>query len=497
MAAVKPDHDRELTASALAQPWSYAQARLGMTLHPKQKAVLRDWGKPGCRIAYLCGNEVGKTSRVATAAILWHAEILGGLVVSTAGVRRQVTKQLVPNLKLHSPRFPGWKFTSDAICDAHGRQRYVGFTAANQGNFQGFHDLDGPLAIILDEAAAIKDDIFLAAEERCNPTRFLVMGSPLDPTGKFFEVATSPRLAKFYTRHQLKQTECTKDKPGGWLDPEIIKRRIEKWGAEHPIVLSSVFAEFALRVEGALLSMREWDNCKENPPPYRAGGRHVWLDFAAGRDANAIGIRIGNFVRVESFHETNTMATVGRMVMRLNKLRQGDLFRTEDGQAVEFRGLEPHEVEGDADGMGVVFCDALREAGWPVLKFHANGTPLRKSEDYAGRSAECWTEGAAEIRGGEWILDAGEECRGQAINRKSARDSKGRLKVESKEDMAKRGVGSPDEADVLFGAMGVLPRATRAQVMGAGVSQSDWQNLAEAAVAGGDEQGVPAGGQFE
>src|SRR6185503_20307912 len=97
-------------------------------------------------------------------------EVLKGLAVSTAGVKRQVEHQRWPNLTLYQHLYPGWKFSGLSIKDAQNRERYLGFTAANQGTFQGFHNLDGPLLIVCDASAAIPDDILQAAEERCNPT---------------------------------------------------------------------------------------------------------------------------------------------------------------------------------------------------------------------------------------------------------------------------------------------------------------------------------------
>jgi hypothetical protein len=439
--------DHELTAQALARPWSYARVKLGKRLHPKHEAVLRDLYEPGSRVAFRCGNEVGKTSSVLTSAILWHAEVMKGLVVSTAGVARQIEHQLWPNLTLYQQRFPGWKFSGTSIKDAEGRERYVGFTAANEGTFQGFHNLDGPLMIAVDESAAVADQIILAAEERCNPTRFLLMGSPLDPVGAFYQACTS--LGKFYKQHKLTQLECTSDKvhPNGlrgWIDPAVIQRKIDKWGAEHPLVLSNVFAEFSLKVEGALLSLREWDACLESPPAQQGGENHVFIDFAAGRAENVIAVRRGNKVWIEAaWREKNTMAAIGECVSRLNRLQR------------EIR-LMPHEVEGDADGMGIVFCQALAEAGWPIQHFHGGNKPLLNHE-YLNRIGEVWTEGTIGIRKREWILPRDEELKAQIISRKSSRDSKGRLTIESKEDMARRGIQSPDRADAVLGAMAALP----------------------------------------
>jgi len=447
-----------------------------MRLHPKQEAVLRDLYEPGSRVVFACGNEVGKTTKVACAMILWHAEVLRGLTVSTAGAWRQVTKQLVPALSSYSHLFPDWEFLSDSIT-VNGQYRYIGYSARDQGVFQGFHNsADAPLLMILDEAAAVADEIFLAAEERCNPTRLLIMGSPLDPAGMFYKYRTE--LARFYKQHKLTQPECTTDK-GYWLDPKIIERKLEKWGPEHPIVLSSIYADFALKVEGALLSLREWEAALESPPALAGTNRHVFLDFAAGRAENVIAVAHGNRAWISAaWREKNTMAAVGEFVSRLNKLKKEI-------------GLRPEEVEGDADGMGIVFCDALSEAGWPVGKFRGGSQPRYTNGEYRDLIAEVWTEGTSAIRRREWILPADEELKGQLISRKTMRDPKGLMRLEAKEDMAKRGIPSPDRADALLGAMAPCPLVKGRQVLG---QDPDMAAQFLEQIAGGDpNQQWPAG----
>jgi len=430
-----------------------------MKLHPIQEAVLKDLYREGSRVAFRCGNEVGKTSKVATAAILHHVEILGGLVVSTAGVKRQVEHQLWPNLTSYKHLYPGWDFKGLSIKDPKGRERYLGFTAADDGTFQGFHNVDGPLMIVIDEAAAVRDQIIMSAEERCNPTRFLLMGSPLDPVGVFYQACSS--LSKFYKQHKLPQTECTIEK-GWWLRAEDIARKIEKWGKEHPLVLSNVFGDFALSVQGALLSLREWDAALDSPPQPRGDHRHAFLDFAAGGAENVIAVAQGNRVWIDSaWKERNTITAIGEFVARLNKLRREI-------------GLQPHEVEGDADGMGIVFCQALAEAGWPVQQFHGGAEPTSSYEDYKNRIAEVWTEGTNAIRKREWILPRDEELKAQIISRRSGRDEKGRLTIESKKDMAKRGLDSPDRGDAVLGAMSPLPLGKSHNIAGTREFAESW-----------------------
>ena len=62
---------RANAVARLAVPDTYATDRLGVKLHPKQAAVLRDmFRKRGSHVSLRCANEVGKTSHVGAVAIL-------------------------------------------------------------------------------------------------------------------------------------------------------------------------------------------------------------------------------------------------------------------------------------------------------------------------------------------------------------------------------------------------------------------------------------------
>ncbi len=307
------DARHEGVAKALGDPANYARLRLGLKLHPVQAAVLRDLFKRGSRVSFRCGNETGKSSVVAVSAVLYAIEILNGQVVSTAGAWRQVTEQLVPNLKRQAHKFTGWEFLDSAI-SVNGVRRYLGFSTTDEGKFQGFHSTaDMPLLVIIDEAAAVPAGIFGAAEERCNPDYFLAMGSPLDPAGTFYDMET--RLAKFYVHHKLPQTECTTDK-GWWIDPVLIQRKIEKYGREHPLVLSNVFGEFSSRVENALLSLRQFNDCLEMARVNdNDKSRHAFVDVAGGVCKNVFAVRQANRVWIErKWIEQSEMATCGEVM---------------------------------------------------------------------------------------------------------------------------------------------------------------------------------------
>jgi hypothetical protein len=440
-------------AARLTKPDLYAKDRLGMSLHPKQAAVLRALFKKHNYVSFLCSNEVGKTTHVAAPAILYALEILGAQAISTAGVWMQVAQQLVPALKMQAHKFPDWDFQDSGIKIA-GIDRYVGFSTRHEGFAQGFHRKEGmPLVAIVDEAAAVENSVISGVEERCNPDYFMLMGSPLDPVGTFYRSGTD--LAKFYCHHSLNQTECLTTN-GYWIDPATIERKVAKWGRDNPLVRSNIFGEWPDHVEGALLSIGEFTACLEwsrTATWHNDGTRHAFLDFAAGRAKNVFAVRIGNRVWIEKkWTDFNTMAAVGDFLVVFRKLQR------------EF-GLLPEECEGDADGLGKPMIDRLKEAGFNLQEFRGGRAP-RYDDDYNNAISEAWGEGAGKIKKKEIIIPDDLDFRGQILGRKLKRNSSGKFQLESKEDMAKRGLESPDEADAILGAMMPCPQGSPRQVMG-------------------------------
>lgn len=440
--------DKGLQAKArrLATPDGYAEERLGMKLHPKQAAVLRDvFSRDGSRVVNRCANEVGKTRRVLTAAILYAIEIRGAVSVSTAGVWRQIEGQLIPSLKGYAHLFnpDRWAFLDTGIKRINPKNKlwewaYTGVSTKDEHYFQGYHkDADRPLFIAIDECQGVAGSICNAAEDRCNPTWFLATGSPGSPEGAFYEMETSK--ARHYTHHHITRMECLEE-DGWWLKRADIQRLVEKHGKDNPFVLSTVFGEFSTIVENALISLTEYDRCLNDPPAFKDGKKHGACDFAAGRDKNVFAYRRGNRVEIKkAWLERDTMSAVGQFIVEFSRLRTSD-------------ALSPEEISADADGLGLPMFHRIREQDWPIYEFHGNAAE-RFGLGYRNEITEAYGEAAKKIKAKEIILPDDPDLKAQFIGRKCRWNSSGQLEVEKKEDYKKRAGASPDEADAVVMAM--------------------------------------------
>lgn len=441
--------------SVIGDPVGFAKAVLGLDLYPKQRDVLAAMVHLGARVSFRSCNEGGKTKRVICTAILWHlANFPKGKIISTSGSYRQIKDQLLPALHVYANRFPRWSFLRTPRIETDSVNCFwEGFSTNDAGKFEGHHeegrrdDPDEPLLIIVDEAKTVKDDIFQAIE-RCKPTRLLIASSPGYAEGEFYRSHTTK--AKFYQTFRQTAEECPH------ISAEEIQQTREKWGADHPLVLSMIDAQFMAFVQNAVVDLKALEDLLADPPPARRGERKAFCDFAWGGDGdeNVLALRDGNLVTLEeTFRADNLHAITGRFISAYTRL-----------------GLKAWEIEGDEGGGGKLIIDQLHESGWPIGRVN-NGSAPRRDEHYANAAAEMWFDGAMQIARRQVILPDDDDLKGQMLDRKKVANAKGKLAVESKKDMKKGNreggpANSPDRADAVFGAMAPLMNMRAYQVMG-------------------------------
>lgn len=417
----------------LSTPAGFAAGILGLSLYHWQREELNALESQGIKLSTVCCNEAGKTSYLAAPAILWVMALFpGSTVVVTSGSWRQVKEQLFPNLRRFSPIFRDWEFRDTTIHAANG-SRCVGFATDDAGLFEGFHvgtggHAESPLLIIADEAKSIPEPIFEAID-RCRPTWLWLMSSPGAAAGTFYRSQTVNR-SKFRCR-TVTIAEC----------PHILQSHVDdiihRYGADHPFTRSTLYAEFAGEEgSGNVCSLAKVNACIAEPPAHTHGEVSAWIDFAAGGDENVLAVRRGNKITLERcWRESDTMSAVGEFIALFRKL-----------------GLKPVQITGDEGGLGKPMLDRLEELGWPVNRFNSN-EPAQEKKAYFNRSAEIWDQGIRKIERRHIILPDDPVLVEQLTSRRWKRFSDGRLQLESKEEMRKRGLKSPDRADVVLGCM--------------------------------------------
>ncbi|MDE1866721.1 MAG: hypothetical protein KGI08_03295 [Thaumarchaeota archaeon] len=165
-----------------------------------------------------------------------------------------------------------------------------------------------------------------------------------------------------------------------------------------------------------------------------AGIPRLGLDVAkGGRNFNCWVLRLDNVARViDKNHEENSV-TIAEQTMKI----------------MDREHINPHAVFIDDTGVGHGVVSVLKSRGLPVNAVN-NGDAARKSDQFINVRAESY---AGEYGVMTWIkqggrLDPSKEWL-ELTRIRYKKDIGGRTKIESKEDMIKRGVQSPDVADAL------------------------------------------------
>jgi len=399
-----------------------------------------DWQKSVCediagfhRVALKAANGSGKTSMVAAPLLIWWCSVFPrSQVVTTAGVFRQVRDQLWTQISNWASILGGWTINSSDLTAPNG-SKAIGFSTDEPTRFEGWHN--DRLLMIFDEAKSIPEGIWHAAE-RCQPTAWLAMSSTGNIDTKFANCFLSPKSK--WKKHSVTAYDCQH-----LVDmPNYIADKLEEYGRDHPLVRSMIFSEFMAGDDGdTVLTQAKVFDLRANQPKHEGSDVAAFIDWGGGGDESVIAVRRGN--RVEpliAWVSKDTMSSVGRAINELKALKVP-------------RGM----VWGDDGGLGRPMNDRMAEQGWPVNRF--NFGAKARNQSYMNRGSEIWWNLSRMVEKKECILPTDELLDMQLVTRKVKVNSAGKLGLEAKEDMRRRGASSPDRADAVAGVLGMMPLA--------------------------------------
>src|SRR5215471_377201 len=442
-------------------PFLFAQTVLNRSLYRWQGELCEavDYGSSFERVRVACctPNGSGKSSIVIPTVIArWLDRYPKSKVVLTSADPRQLDSQIMR--ALHSYREPHlrhWEFLAREIRTPQGGLM-TAFTTDEASRMAGHHGGKGaPLLIVADEAKSIPNSIF-EAMDRCGYAVLLIISSPGLRSGNFYDAFSVNRQNHITFEIGLK--DCPH------IPAEKIADMVAQYGEGHPLVRSSIYGEFMDLADGEsfVVPFQSLLSLLQNPPHAKIS-RHeyaAFCDFAQGRDENVLAIRSGNkLTQLVGWHDTDAISIVGRFILEFRR-----------------HGLRAEQIWGDSGGLGLPMCDMMRDAGWPINRF-SFGAKASDEDRFISRGAEIWHAFSQRIVKRELVLFNDPTLVSQLTSRKTTIDARGRLGIEKKDDMATRGVKSPDRADAVCGAFahGVQNFAAYAQRL-----KDPWEKLDEA-----------------
>lgn len=400
------------------------------------------------RVCVRSGHGPGKTSWLASIVDWWLCTRSPALVACTAPTYTQLADGIWRNAAIMKAAKPqalqGWTEILNDEIRVLGLEKinYARARVARKENpdaFHGFHDKN--MLLIADEASGVDDKIFEVGEGALSTpgAKLILTGNPTVSSGYFFQAFRDPEFVKFHWNTE----ELAKKYPGRHISLKFAERIARKWGRDSDVFRIRVLGEFPL-ADGDSIIPRSWIEAARGRAVEPMGIKPVWgLDVARyGDDLTALVKRRGNFLLEppQKWAKADTMQTAGRVI-------------AEYTDAVE-NGDDPETIYVDVIGVGAGVVDRLREQGIPVQGVNVSESPAVK-ERYINLRAELW------FRARDWfeardcvIPEAGGEVMQDLVDELSAVKfeikSNGKTQAESKDDMKKRGLMSPNLADAFI-----------------------------------------------
>lgn len=411
-------------------PWQLALVR-GRPLYPWAIEALEAFGR-GYPTALITCNGAGKSTIVATSAVDWFfSKHPQGWLVATSSSFNQLQNQTWAAFESGLPGgFDVRRASSPLKIRSPGGGEGIGFSTKEPGRAEGFHpkispEVD-PVMILIDEAKTVPDAIWTAFD-RCTAAYILIISSAGPPVGRFFDCFHT--LKKYYWTRKVPSTECPHIPD--WKrerDRELMPP--DKFASAHD-------AEFTMDGQFLVIDPEALQAAiLLQPRATETGGETVaFFDFARGGDENVFALRKGNKIRiVDAWRQRDTVQAVRRFIL-----------------LAEENGVQPAQCFGDADGLGGPMVDQFKDERFPINEFHGGASAL-DPVNYENLISEVWIQGVRRLQRGDFnIGEPDPETKRQLTTRLFEWSKKGRKKVESKDDMAKRGLPSPDRADAILG----------------------------------------------
>lgn len=464
----------ELRGYWRADPVRYAVERLGISPTHQQRQLLEAIAPTGAKVSARAGHGVGKSTAVSC-AIWWFLECFDypkiPCTAPTASQLRDVLWSEVvkvgrgSDVKCINAGWPKqmllsslFRVTQDRIMavDAGDVWFAVARTARkeNPDALQGFHASnlvisedgrtiqedhgEGALMFVVEEASGVPDQIYEVAEGALSSkgSRLIMVGNPTKNDG-YFARSHKQNRGEYTTLH----FSCA-DSP--LVDPDYRPKLVKKFGEGSNVVRVRADGEFPKQDDDVLISVEDCEQALSRPPPPQEGMKRILgVDVARfGDDRTTFVLREGDCVEyVEIAAKLSTMEVAGKAIVLRRKLRAD-------------------YIHVDEIGVGAGVVDRLKELKEPVLGVNvANVAPERKHlvVDGQGKSLRdyLWLETAEFMKSGRASFalvdpDVAQDLSGELCSVKYKIDSQGRIVIESKDEMKKRGLRSPDIAEGLM-----------------------------------------------
>lgn len=473
-------------AGYASDPVGFVHDVLGETTWSRQREIMSAVARHQ-RTAVPASHSVSKTHTAARIVSWWVSVHAPGTaqVITTAPTFRQVRNVLWPHVRRLRERhdLPGetnlteWKIGEELVA--------FGFSAADndEAAVQGFHAPN--MLIVVDEAGGVGHVLGDALEGLTTGgnTRMLLIGNPpTDEEGSWFERACHDPMYETITVPASASPNLSGEEVGlcrvcppevephslatHLVDQEWVDQQTRRFGPGSPFVEARVHARFPRGVADKVIP---W----------------TWLESARQRDGEPGQVRLGVDVAADGGDEfVVAKADVWRVSILHRSSGEANASQV-DVAGVVRRLAQEHRaaaVKIDAVGIGRGTADLLATWQREGLLGECRVVPVNVAERasdpsrWRNQRAEMWWNGRELLREQHLgLAGVDDDTAAQLAGPRYATDSAGRIQIESKDSLKRRGLSSPDRAEAVLLAVFEPPRTKVEPVtLGGGTQVNPW-----------------------
>lgn len=429
-----------LASKAGPEPWQREMLE-AIGRHIEENNVLLSMGLDPMvwRSAVASGHGVGKSALVAWLHYFFMSTRKRTRGVTTASTQFQLEDKTWPELaKWHglaiNKHWFEWSATSfyykQSAEDERKNYMITAATVSEQKTeaFAGLHNEGRTVVVFFDEASGVLPKVWEVSEGALTDGEafFFAFGNPTRPDGEFAD-CFDKHEGMYWTRHvDAREVSHT--------NKNAINDIIKKYGADSDEAKVRVYGQFPDTSFNGFIGVDIANDAAQRVlVSDSSAGLIMSIDVARfGDDETVIGFRQGRDARsrpLKNFKGLSTMRVVDIACEEANREKPDIIV-----------------IESTGPGAGVI--DRLRQLGYRVHEVHP-GSQSKEPDKYFNKRAELWSK----MR--DWLFEQGCIPEDPVMFKQlttilyTLDRHEQRTKMEPKQDMKKRGLSSPDRADML------------------------------------------------
>lgn len=434
---------------------------LGNKLWSKQQEIIKSVRDNKVTTVRSC-HGIGK-SFIAARTALWYLQTHpNSIVITTAPTFRQVEQILWREMRT---AFNSSKFKLDGkmlktSLEFSEEWFAMGISTDEPDRFQGFHAHSGDILVVVDEAAGVKEDVFIGVDSILSSegAKLLMIANPTSLTGSFYnshhkdtgahKIHVSCFDTPNFTNNGIRNLndlmtmnmEDVEIVAPYLIAPSWVKDKVVKWGVESPMFQARCLGNFGTAESNTLIPLNLIEDASTPERKARLEARQkdptkvhhfIAVDPARyGDDKTVITERFGDICEKQI---VNGKEDLGQSAGRVKQLSAAS------------------SIFIDADGLGSGLVDMLSSDGFTnLVEIHGAAKPYGddSSIQFVNLRAQIYYNLAQRFKTGDIYIPPDQELQSQlsSIHFKITRAG---YQIEAKDEIKKRLKVSPDRADSL------------------------------------------------